>query len=422
MSRHYRVAFGVLVVSIGLFAEIARSQPQPDAEPAPYLRVTEEADGSKIRLELAIRRFAPAKPDQPMVYLVGAVHIADQRFYDALQTFLDAQDVVLFEGVKPPGTGEAEHDAALDDTAKATKTERRLRFLGMAVDAYHRDTGRFPASLDELAGGVDGRIAALVRGSLLDAWGHAITLTRIGDEGVELVSLGADGLPGGDGPNADVRLSDQAPLTDAERGRGKGIQQQLADALGLVFQLRAMTHDHPNWRNSDMSIDQVQQRLDDAGAGGDSLFRMLDGSSMTARFAGFMLRLTTALPGGQAMLKLMLVEVLSRADEMVGTMPGGLGKVFDVLIKDRNAVVLADLHRVVETEPAVRTVGIIYGAGHLPDMQRRLVAELGYAPAEDRWNAAIELDPVAEGLPPAQARQMREMVRRTIDAQLKRAR
>ena len=45
----------------------------------------------------------------------------------------------------------------------------------------------------------------------------------------------------------------------------------MAEAFGLVFQLDAMNHDGPAWRNSDMSIDQVQRRLDQAGAEGGAV-------------------------------------------------------------------------------------------------------------------------------------------------------
>src|SRR5262249_7035984 len=125
-----------------VFAAAALGQPQPDAaatkpaestvapasQSARYIRVVDDSDGH-IRLQLSIRDFTragDAGAPGPTLSMAGAVHIADQPFYEALQKELDAKDVVLFEGVKPPGVGRAEHDlAAADDDAKASVTRKR---------------------------------------------------------------------------------------------------------------------------------------------------------------------------------------------------------------------------------------------------------------------------------------------------------
>ena len=73
---------------------------------AKFIRVVEEDDGGVVRLEIAIREYGPIAGEGPVVSLAGAVHIADAVFYERLQSYLDALDVVLFEGVKPPGAGE----------------------------------------------------------------------------------------------------------------------------------------------------------------------------------------------------------------------------------------------------------------------------------------------------------------------------
>ncbi|MCC6659369.1 MAG: type II secretion system protein GspG [Phycisphaerales bacterium] len=405
-------ALAVLCVPFG-----ATAQEAAPPKPAPYLRVTEAQAGEVLKLDVAIREFHAA--GKPTVFLTGAVHIGDRSFYEALQKFLDKQDLVLFEGVKPAGTGDAANDMDRSDESRAAKTRHRLRFLGIAAAVYRKDHGQNPGSMEELASGVGGRLTPFVRAATDDAWGRPITIGTTAAGKLDLTSLGSDGEPGGEGAAADLRLSDQKPITREERGGGgHGLQQKLASALGLVFQLDAMEHDHANWRSSDMSIDQVQQRLDESGANLDVL-SMLEGSSFTARIAEFAVGIIGMLPGGPEMTKLMLMETLSRADEMLSGMPGDMSKLFDVILRDRNAVVMADLARVIKTEPDVRTIGIIYGAGHLPDLQRRLESELGYAPAGDQWNAAITLDLGRAGITAAEAGQIRGMLRRAIDMQLK---
>ena len=97
-----RVAWAACVAA----ASVAwgRQSDKPAQEVAPYTRVVESADGSSVSLEMAVREFAPGKDGQPRVFLAGAVHIGDQSFYEKLQAFLDQKDLVLFEGVKPPGS------------------------------------------------------------------------------------------------------------------------------------------------------------------------------------------------------------------------------------------------------------------------------------------------------------------------------
>jgi hypothetical protein len=86
--------FGVLVSSNG--------------EPAPYLRVSGEADGSR-RLELASRTLASPEHKNVKVTLLGVSHVGDLSFYKSVQERLDAADLVLFEGVGwgdgPPKAG-----------------------------------------------------------------------------------------------------------------------------------------------------------------------------------------------------------------------------------------------------------------------------------------------------------------------------
>lgn len=389
---------------------------QESADPGPYLRVREEDEGQKLVLEAAVREFRRADGDGPALHLAAAIHIADKSFYDSLQQYLDQQDVVLYEGVKPPGLG---GEAGLEgDEAKARATARRIRFIAMAAEAYRREHGEYPVNVDQLRGTARLPEAMLER-SLQDLWARPLVYTLDSATGkYEVMSLGADGREGGEGADQDLRLSDQKPLSKSERGAGGGgIQQQMADAMGLSFQLAVMDHTKSNWRNSDMSIDEVQERLEKSGAGADQLFKLLDGSSMFAKFAGVLLEFVKASPSMQIMLKVMMVEMLSRADELMAAQAGAA--MMKVIVEDRNAVVMDDFNRIVRDEPGVKSVAIIYGGGHLPDLEKRL-AEVGYRPGDSQWRAAITVDLKGTGTTPAQAKQVREMIGRQLDAQLKR--
>lgn len=437
MTRRVRAAVGVAVLGLSCASASLARQDQPAAAPgpAPYERVVEENDGRVVSLQMAVREMAPPEPGKPRVFLAAAVHIGEPSFYKALQGFLDQQDVVLFEGVKPPGAGAAEHDSAAPQTddQKAAATKRRVRFIAMAVERYRSEhDGVLPKDLDELQSGSEGRVASLLKSPLNDSWGHALVYTLAEPEPAQgqanetprfdVVSLGADGKPGGNGAAADIKYSDQKPLSKPEKGdRSEGIQQKLADALGLVFQLSAMDNNKPNWRNSDLSIDQVQARLERAGVNADSLFRMLDGSSMFGKVAGLVLGMMSSTPESRAMLRVMLIETVANADVALAAAPGNMGKMMDVLLEDRNAVVIDDLKHVIATEPSVKSVAIIYGGGHLPTMQKRIESELGYTAAGDTWRTVMSVDAEKVGMSAEQLRRMREMIDKSFQQQAKAA-
>lgn len=50
-------------------------------------------------LEVALRSLTPARGRGPTVWLVGVTHLGTTNYYAELQRFLDAQSLVLFEGV-----------------------------------------------------------------------------------------------------------------------------------------------------------------------------------------------------------------------------------------------------------------------------------------------------------------------------------
>lgn len=68
------------------------------AEPEPYMRIS-HPDSNTVQLEIAVRKFVPIGKAGPTVWLVGTSHVGDPAYYRALQKHLDAQTVVLFEGV-----------------------------------------------------------------------------------------------------------------------------------------------------------------------------------------------------------------------------------------------------------------------------------------------------------------------------------
>lgn len=404
---------------------------QEEAEPlspdsGPYIRVVEDDQAGTVRLDLAIKVFAAqADTDQPAVALVGAVHIADPSFYALLQAFLDAQDLVLFEGVKPRGMGlDSDPDAEIDYETRLRQTEASLRFLAIVLERHKRESGdAYPPSLEQLKqdfGAEHMGAAEQIQQSRNDGWGNAIAYSVDESGAFSLLSYGADGRPGGEDEDADLAFADQNPLTPAELKDDPGIQGRMAKALGLVFQLDAMRYDRPNYRNSDLTIDQVLKQAEDEGADATALFKIMDGSSFTGRLMKVMFAIVEANPRMQVVFKLFMMDMLRLVEtEGLTELPGApesLSSLMKVLIENRNKVVVADLQTALneQTDTPRDCIAIVYGAGHLADLEQRIMSECGYEHAATFWIPAITVDPSAAGLSKQNVETMRKMLERMM--------
>ncbi|MGH8051316.1 MAG: type II secretion system major pseudopilin GspG [Arenimonas sp.] len=88
-------------------------------------------------------------------------------------------------------------------------TQTQLSLLTQKVSEYESDVGSLPESLDALVtapGNADGWLGPYTKAQQLkDPWGVAIEYRNPGaDADFELISLGADKKPGGDGVDKDL--------------------------------------------------------------------------------------------------------------------------------------------------------------------------------------------------------------------------
>ncbi len=99
------------------------------------------------------------------------------------------------------------------EQSKIKTTYAQIELLGAALDMYRLDTGEYPTTSDGLdvlrvkpsnvENGWDGPY--LKKELPKDAWGHYFQYTSPGKHGeYDLISLGADGVEGGDGKNKDI--------------------------------------------------------------------------------------------------------------------------------------------------------------------------------------------------------------------------
>ena len=97
--------------------------------------------------------------------------------------------------------------------AKSKTAVVQIADIDKALEIYKLDVGRYPSTeegLDALVkkpGNVNGWAGPYLKGAVpTDPWGRPYRYANPGPSGgIEILSLGADGAPGGDGENADIR-------------------------------------------------------------------------------------------------------------------------------------------------------------------------------------------------------------------------
>jgi len=94
------------------------------------------------------------------------------------------------------------------DTARLVKAKTDIRALESALNLYKLDNFNYPTT-DE---GLEALIPKYVERLSKDPWGNPYLYLSPGLHGdVDVYTLGADGLPGGSGKNADVGNWDDEP-------------------------------------------------------------------------------------------------------------------------------------------------------------------------------------------------------------------
>ena len=221
-----------------------------------------------------------------------------------------------------------------------------------------------------------------------------------------------------------VVLYEGVGIRDVKRGPAEGssgIQTTLADALGLKFQLDAIDYRRPSFVNSDLQVAELQVEVKKQGTedstGDETLNQLIEALQGTGAMGGAlkqMIGFLGATPQMRETTKLMLVEVLGQAGEFL-TLAQQVSKemkdLFDVLLRQRNAVVMRDLRSQLAKLKSADSVAIFYGAAHMEEIAQKLRDDLDYAPVATEWDTAFSADSKAAGINPVQLRMMIQLMR-----------
>lgn len=108
------IAMGVFCLATAHADEPPPAQGEKSAKTSrQYVRVKVGDDGKSDALETIVLSFKPKtrEPAELHVDLIGAVHVGESSYYEALNKRFDAYDVVLYELVAPEGTRIKREDA-----------------------------------------------------------------------------------------------------------------------------------------------------------------------------------------------------------------------------------------------------------------------------------------------------------------------
>lgn len=181
------------------------------------------------------------------------------------------------------------------------------------------------------------------------------------------------------------------------------LQNGMKDLLGLEFQLKEIDYRVGNMVHADMSPDQFAESMKKRGESIGSIIARMIGYELSKRSksSNDMDILMALFDKNQAMaLKRALASQFTDSEEAMLAIDGPSGS---TLISGRNEKAMEVLKQ--QIDAGKKKIAIFYGAAHMPDFEKRLLAEHSMKPVETRWVVAWDMkEPNAAPKPKQQAK------------------
>lgn len=216
------------------------------------------------------------------------------------------------------------------------------------------------------------------------------------------------------GEEAKAAAGDAAGKKDMTARILKGSQLALTSVLGLQHQMRHIDYSPDNFVHADVSWEKFREMQK---AKGENLFTMARQSAKARekvekerKVAGhrkdggdegiaLLIALVKAVQNDDAtQLKLIMARQMRDAEKMMAHMDAQDGG--NVIITERNKIAFETLDA--QLAAGKKNLGIFYGAGHFPDMEKRLL-ERGFKARETQWRTAWDIPKKAAPAPEKKA-------------------
>ncbi len=180
---------------------------------------------------------------------------------------------------------------------------------------------------------------------------------------------------------------------DGRHGGGwiGGLQRGMQDLLDLDYQLDVIDYTAKNFVHADLTWEKFNALREERG---ESWLSMAIGAAMHDIQRQRDVKQPSSDVMGFAMLHAMMSDdraremrlIMGRQIENIEDQMSGIdGPNGSVIITERNKVALAALQK--QLDVGKRNIGIFYGAGHMVDMQARLL-KMGFTPIACEWRTA----------------------------------
>jgi hypothetical protein len=187
--------------------------------------------------------------------------------------------------------------------------------------------------------------------------------------------------------------------TRVPKGGGKsrggvisGLQNGMKDMLNLEFQLNGIDYTRDNFVHADMSPDDFEKAMADRGESIWSMMFRVMGQAMAQQAAGknapndFELLMALFDKNRALKLKRILAGQFENLEFVTTALSGPNGS---ALIEGRNQAALKVLKK--QIDAGKKKIAIFYGAGHMPDMEKHLIADFHLKHDGERWLEAWNL-------------------------------
>jgi hypothetical protein len=177
------------------------------------------------------------------------------------------------------------------------------------------------------------------------------------------------------------------------------MQDGMSTILELSHQLNSVDYTKKNFVHADMSPDDFNKSMEDRGESFVQMFLRLMGTGIAQNAAGGggndAALLMALFSKDRAMaLKTIMAEQFESLDGTMAVLDGPGGS---AILTERNKRCFEVLDK--QLQAGKTRIAIFYGAAHLPDMERRLIADYGFKRSGETWLTAWKLQPLKTDAP-----------------------
>jgi len=173
------------------------------------------------------------------------------------------------------------------------------------------------------------------------------------------------------------------------------IQRWMKDVLELEFQLDHINYRRDHFIHADMKPREFDKAMKDRGESLLQLMWKMMQQDMARQRRGERVPQISPLelfaaffsPNRGLEMKRLLARNMGELEATMNALEAGDGT---VIITERNKVAIKVLRKSLET-PANKRLAIFYGAGHMPDLEQRLLTEFGMKKGKTTWLTAWNL-------------------------------